>query len=216
MSEAPISVVIVDDHNMFAESLARLLGDEADIDVAGTARSSASAIDLVRAVRPDVAILDHRLPDGEGPVTAARIRSVSPDTRVLMLTGAASRQLVVAAVEAGCSGFLTKDKAVHELVAAVRLAHAGGAYLSPAVLAELLSGLGTDRGRPGPDLSLRQREVLQLVAAGLANRAIADRLSLSVHTVRNHVQNILAKLEAHSKLEAVLIAAREGLLERFD
>jgi CheY-like chemotaxis protein len=94
---------------------------------------------IVRAVRPDLAILDHRLPDGEGPVTAARIRSVRPDTRVLMLTGAASRQLVVAAVEAGCSGFLTKDKAVHELVAAVCLAHAGRACARSRI-----------RGRSGP------------------------------------------------------------------
>lgn len=208
-----IRVLIVDDHDMFAESLARILGDEPDIQVAGKAGSCTEAVQLAAELRPGVAIVDFRLPDSDGLTATSGIRSVSPETRILMLTGVGDSRLVTSAIEAGCSGFLTKDKAVRELVAAVRLVHSGEAYLSPAVLGDLLPRLGRGYRVLGADMTIREREVLQLLAAGRGNKEMARQLHLSVHTIRNHVQNVLVKLGAHSKLEAVVLASRSGLVD---
>lgn len=145
-------------------------------------------------------------------MTAARIRAEWPAARILMLRGSADDRVAVAAMDAGCCGFLTKDRAVQELVNAIRAAHAGQAYMSPRLLSSLVATLG---GRPrglGSDLTGREREILELLASGTSTRLIADTLALSVHTVRNHVQSILGKLDAHSKLEAVAIALREELI----
>ncbi len=209
-----IRVLLVDDHEMFVESLDRVLRDEADIEVVGQANSCATAVQLAETLQPGVAIVDYLLPDGDGLTAAATLRTVSPGTQVLLLTGLSDDRLATSAIEAGCSGFLTKDKAVRELVSAVRLAHAGGAYLSPEVLAALLRRLDRSHRGPGFDLTFREQEVLQLLAAGVGNKDIAGRLDLSFHTIRNHVQNVIVKLGAHSKLEAVAIAAREGLVAR--
>jgi len=209
-----IRVLVVDDHQMFAESLARVLSTEGDIEVVGTAGTCAAAVELAAKLQPSVAIVDYRLPDGDGITTATTLGKVSPLTKVVLLTGLSERWLVTAAIEAGCSGFLTKDKAVRELVSAVHLAHVGDAYLSPDVLAALLPRLDRSYRALGSDLTVREQEVLHLMAAGLGNKDIALRLHLSLHTVRNHVQNVLVKLGAHSKLESVVIAVREGLLDR--
>jgi len=214
MTGSTIRVAVVDDHEMFAESIARVLGAEPGFDVVGVARTGEEAAALVQATTPDVAVLDYQLPDADGAQAAASILSISPGTRVLILTGLADERLLIAAIEAGSAGFLTKEKAVAELVHAVRLVHDGEAYIPPSMLANLLPKLGRgDRGL-GSDLTQREREVLSLLALGLSNQSIADRLMLSVHTVRNHVQNILTKVQAHSRLEAVAIATREGILER--
>jgi DNA-binding NarL/FixJ family response regulator len=209
-----IRVLLVDDHEMFVESLDRVLRDEVDIEVVGKANSCATAVRLAETLQPGVAIVDYLLPDGDGLTAASTLRTVSPGTQVLLLTGLSDDRLATSAIEAGCSGFLTKDKAVHELVSAVRLAHAGGAYLSPEILAALLRRLDRSHRGPGFDLTIREQEVLQLLAAGVGNKDIAGRLDLSFHTIRNHVQNVIVKLGAHSKLEAVAIAAREGLVAR--
>jgi DNA-binding NarL/FixJ family response regulator len=209
-----IRVLLVDHHSMFMECLERVLHDELDIDVVGKATSGAAAVRLTEALRPAVAIVDSLLADGDGAVAAETLRGVSPTTRVILLAGRGDSRLVTAAINAGCSGFLTKDRAVRELVTAVRLANAGDAYLSPDVLATLLPRFDGNRRELGSDLTVRQRETLSLMLAGLGNKDIADRLGLSLNTIRNHVQNVLVKLGAHSKLEAVAIAAREGLLER--
>jgi DNA-binding NarL/FixJ family response regulator len=152
------------------------------------------------------------LPDGDGPATAVNLRAVSAATRVILLSGLSEGRLVTAAINAGCSGFLTKDRAVGELIAAIRLAHAGDAYLSPNTLAALLPRFEGGYRELGSDLTVRQRETLSLMVAGMGNKDIAGRLGLRLNTVRNHVQNVLVKLDAHSKLEAVAIAAREGLV----
>ena len=209
-----IRVLLVDDHGMFMECLERVLHDELDIDVVGKAASSAAAVSLAEALRPAVAIVDSLLPDADGAVTAETLRGVSPTTRVILLAGLGDGRLVTAAINAGCSGFLTKDRAVRELVTAVRLANAGDAYLSPDILATLLPRFDRSHRELGSDLTVRQRETLSLMVAGMGNKDIAGRLGLSLNTVRNHVQNVLVKLDAHSKLEAVAIAAREGLVDR--
>jgi DNA-binding NarL/FixJ family response regulator len=210
----PIRVVILDDHQMFSESVARLLGAEHDVEVVAVAATMSTALTAVAAEAPDVAVVDYLLPDGDGVEAARQILAASPSTRVLMLTGLADEDVLAAAIEAGCAGFVTKDRALQELLVAVRLVHAGDAYVPPRLLAALLPRFGRERRGLGSDLSSREREILGLVAQGLGNKAIAAELVLSVHTVRNHVQNVLTKLQAHSKLEAVAVATREGVLPR--
>ncbi len=144
---------------------------------------------------------------------ARRIHALRPAVKLLILTGAEDSSVLVDAIEAGCSGFLTKDKAFKELLVAVRTAHAGDAYIPQELLSGLLPRLSRTYRGVGADLTQREREVLGLVAEGLSNQAIANRLVLSINTVRNHVQSLLNKLDAHSKLEAVAIATRERLLD---
>jgi two-component system, NarL family, response regulator DevR len=208
-----IRVLIADDHRMFAESVARLLDDEADVNVVAVAGTVADALQKAEATRPDVAIVDFRLPDGDGATLTRELIALSPATHVLVLTGAGDERLLVASVEAGCAGFLTKDKALTELVAAVRLASVGEAYIPTQLLAALLPKLGVGQKGLGSDLTSREREILQYLRSGESTSSIAASQFLSIHTVRNHVRNILAKLDAHSKLEAVAIANREGLFE---
>ncbi len=140
-----ISVLIVDDHMMFAESIARLFERESDMVVAGVADTSAAAIEIAEQRRPDVAVVDYGLPDADGVRTAAAIRGVSPGTNVLIVTGLADDGVATAAIQAGCTGFLTKDKAAHELVAAVRHVHAGEAYIGPNELLDLQRGLALEQ-----------------------------------------------------------------------
>jgi len=209
---APIRVLLVDDHQMFVESVARLLSGEG-IDVVATASTGEEGVRLAQDVAVDVAVIDYRLPDTNGVNVARRIHAVRPATKLLILTGAEDSTVLIDAIEAGCSGFLTKDKAFKELLVAVQTANAGEAYIPHELLSGLLPRLSRTYRGIGADLTQREREVLGLVAEGLSNQAIANRLVLSINTVRNHVQSLLNKLDAHSKLEAVAIATREGLLD---
>lgn len=209
--DASISVLIVDDHRMVADTLALALDGQPDIEVIGVAGTAAEALTKAGA-KPDVAVVDYQLPDRDGAATAAALISASPATKVLMLTGSVDERLVLAAIDAGCSGFLTKGRDVGELFAAVRKVHAGELYVPASMLATVLTRLSSEHRHLGSDLTGREREVLRMMAGGLTNQAIAGHLGLSINTVRNHVQNVLGKLGAHSKLEAVVIAAREGLV----
>ncbi|MGH9275563.1 MAG: LuxR C-terminal-related transcriptional regulator [Acidimicrobiales bacterium] len=209
-----IRVVLVDDHEMFTESLARILTSEPDIEIVGIGGTGAEAARLAAARRPDVVVLDYHLPDDDAPPITAAILDACPTARVLILSGTGDDRSLIAALQAGCAGFVTKDKAVGELVTAVRQVHAGEPYIPASMLAALLPHVGQRDGRVGADLTAREREVLSCLSDGMSNSAIAERLFLSVHTVRNHIQGVLAKLNAHSKLEAVAIATREGLLDQ--
>jgi DNA-binding NarL/FixJ family response regulator len=179
----------------------------------GAASTAAAGVALAAEVLPDVAVVDFQLPDGRGTDAAASIRAVSAAIHVLIITGAADESVLVAAIRAGCSGVITKDRAFVELADAIRLVAAGGAYVD----AHVLATVRPHRGPRAPGLSAlltkREREVVRLLAQGHSNRAISAELYVSLHTVRNHVQNILEKLNAHSKLEAVAVARREGLLD---
>jgi DNA-binding NarL/FixJ family response regulator len=166
----------------------------------------------VSQVEPRVALVDHQMPGQNGIALTAEIRRRYPDTMVVMVTATNDDRLLVEAIEAGCSGFLTKDRAVSEVVGAVKAAAAGEALISPALLARLLPKLTPSHERDGLQLTDRERQLLELLAKGGTNKAIAEELFLSVNTVRNYVQAILTKLGAHSKLEAVSIAVREGLI----
>jgi DNA-binding NarL/FixJ family response regulator len=160
-----------------------------------------------------VVLLDHRLPDGLGVEAIAELKALRPSANVVVLTAAAEDSMLVTATEAGCAGFILKTSPLDELVNAVRAAAAGEIMVSSDLLARLLSRLHHERARPSDDLTAREREILQLIAEGLTNSAIASRLFISVNTVRNHVQSVLAKLNAHSKLEALSIAIRDGVIE---
>ena len=207
-------VLIVDDHAMFASSLSLALAMEPDLEVVGVSTTLAAARRALATLSPDVVLLDHRLPDGRGVEAIGELRQINPDAQLVVLTASLEESLAVAATEAGAAGFLVKTSTVEELVAAVRAAAAGEMLISPSVLGRLLERLrGGGRPQPASPLTEREQEILGLIAEGLSNQAIADRLVLSVNTVRNHVANVLAKLDAHSKLEALSIALREGYLD---
>jgi DNA-binding NarL/FixJ family response regulator len=208
-----VRVMVVDDHVMFAESLARLLADEDSIEVVGIADSGAAALELLGQHAPDVVLVDYQMPDQDGVAITAEIKSRSPGVMVVMLTGSTEDRVLLAAIEAGCSGFLTKDRAAAEVAEAVRAAAAGEALISPAQLARLLPRLTRNERTLGSDLTERERDVLVELSRGQTNRVIADELHLSVNTVRNYVQSVLTKLGAHSKLEAVSTAVREGIID---
>jgi DNA-binding NarL/FixJ family response regulator len=212
---APIQVLIVDDHAMFAESLQRALEGEADIHIMAVSYTAADAIAVVDREKPDVVLMDYELPDAPGTDAAAIIKRRHPESQVVMLTGFVNDDILLGAIEAGCSGYVTKDEAVRDVVSAIRAAAAGEALISAALLARLLPRIRRRAAERigAPDLTPRELEVLRLLAAGVSNQEIADRLFVTLKTARNHVQNTITKLGAHSKLEAVTLAVRLGIIE---
>ena len=159
--------------------------------------------------------MDYRLPDGDGVETAKTLKQEHPEAKIVMLTATGSDDVFRQAINAGCSGYLTKDQNIDQLILAVRAAHRGDALISPEMLSRLVSK-GGDRTKPGHDLTVREIEVLKLVAEGLSNAAIAKKLGIRLATVRNHVQSLISKLYAHSKLEAVATAVRSGIIRYGD
>lgn len=207
----PIRVLIVDDHEVLAASLARVLDEEPDMVSVGLAQNLAQARARVATETPDVLLLDRRLPDGDGVAAIPELRAIRPSMNIVVLTAADSDHVLVQAIEAGAAGFVSKTRGLGEVTAAVRAAAAGEAVISPEMLSRLLPKLTRSAG-PEPELTRREQEVLNMLAQGLSNAAIAEQLTVSVHTVRNHIANLSAKLGAHSKLEVLSIAIRRGLL----
>ena len=205
-------VLIVDDHEVLSASLALVLDDQPGLKVVGSAGTLAQARQLLATTAPDVVLLDHRLPDGDGVAAIRELRTIRPSVEIVVLTASAADHVLVAAIEAGAAGFVSKTRSLQEVTSAVRAAAAGEAVISPEMLARLLPRLHRGGTAARNDLTEREREVLGLLADGLSNAALAGTLSVSVHTVRNHVANLSAKLGAHSKLEALSIAVRDGLL----
>jgi DNA-binding NarL/FixJ family response regulator len=211
-TERSIRVLIVDDHDVLASSLAHVLEAEPDLTCVGVATTLRRARSMIGTTLPDVLLLDHRLPDGDGVQAIDELRGLRPGLQVVVLTASAADHVLVQAIEAGAAGFLSKTRSLGEVTAAVRAAAAGEALVSPELLARLLPRLSRTGGTRLQALTDREREVLALLADGLTNAAIAAKLVVSVHTVRNHIANLSTKLGAHSKLEALSIAVREGLL----
>ena len=210
---APIRVLIVDDHEVLAEALSQVLGQEPGLLVAGIAPDLAQARALVVSATPDVVLLDHRLPDGDGVAALPELQALRRTAAFVVLTATTADSVLVAAIENGAAGFVSKTRGVGEVTAAVRSAAAGEAVISPELLARLLPRFQRGAGHTStPELTEREREVLGYLADGLSNAAIAERMVVSVHTVRNHLANLSAKLGAHSKLEALSIAIRKDLL----
>jgi DNA-binding NarL/FixJ family response regulator len=207
-----IRVAIVDDHAMVAEGLARIISAENDFELAGIAMTAADALTLVAREAPQVILMDYRLPDGDGIEATKKILEHSPETKVVMLSGSGGNDLLVRAIEAGCSGLLAKNRPGSDVVSAVRAASRGEPVLRTDELASLLGRLRNPVREEAPWLSPRELEVLRLLAKAHSTEDIAKELFLSANTVRNHVSNILSKLGAHSKLEGVAIAARDGII----
>lgn len=208
----PIRVLIVDDHVMVAQGLSEVIGAEGDMEVVGQARTVQEAELGAQRFEPDVVVMDYRLPDGDGAQATARILARQPDIKIVMVTASDHDTVLAAAIEAGCTGYVTKDRAAQEVVSAVRAASRGEVTVPAAMLAKLLPRARSQRSAVGA-LSPREMEVLTLLAEGLSNRDIADRLVVSISTVRNHVQNVISKLGVHSKLEAVTTAMRQGIID---
>jgi DNA-binding NarL/FixJ family response regulator len=217
MSEGPapdtVRVLVVDDHQMFAASLAHALQSEPDLLVVGQATSISEAQQLMSSTAPDVVLLDHRLPDGDGVAKIGDLRSIRPSAKIVVLTATASDRVLVAAMEGGAAGFIAKTQRLDDVIAGVRAAAQGESVVSAKLLTRLLPRLHRHSGGGRTELTDREREILDLLAKGLSNADIAQELTISVHTVRNHVANLSAKLGAHSKLEVLAIAVREGLVD---
>lgn len=207
---APHRVVLVDDHDMVAEAIGQALEQSGGITVVAKARSISEALTETRRHKPDVVVLDRRLPDGDGIGAIAELSGTG--ARVLMLTGEASTAVATRVAEAGGAGLVLKSSRLDELETAVRQVAAGEIAFGPGVLAGVLDRL-SGRARGGTPLTAREQETLVLLASGASTDEVGEKLGVTRNTVRNHVQRILDKLGARSKLEAVAIARREGLLD---
>ncbi len=213
-----IRVLVVDDHTVFAESLAMVINLQRDMETVGTASTCAAALESTARLQPDVVLLDVLLPDGDGIDVAQSIKATQPTTKIVILTSATEDDVLLRAIDVGASGFITKFRAIDDVIAAVRAAHAGEILIPPAMLLGLLSRLHRRQQEesttaPLEPLTPREREVLQALARGLDNRQAARYLQISPNTLRTHLQNIMDKLNVHSKLEAVVLALKHGLIE---
>jgi DNA-binding NarL/FixJ family response regulator len=210
-------VLIVDDQRLVREGLATLLGLLSGIEVAGAAGDGEEALRLVAAHEPDIALMDLRMPGMDGVEATRRIRAEHPTTQVIALTTYADDSSILAAVQAGARGYLTKDAGAREIEQAIEAVHAGETLLEPRVQARLLDALsrGTEPPVDGselPDgLTRREAEVLVLIAQGLSNQDISARLFVSEATVKTHINNLFGKIGARDRGQAVAYAYRQGL-----
>jgi two-component system NarL family response regulator len=220
VSEDAIRVLIVDDHALFRRGLQMVLEGEADIDVVGEASDGHEAIERAEATTPDVVLMDVRMPKRSGIEATRTIKDTLPSTKILMLTISDEEADLYEAIKAGASGYLLKEISIEEVASAVRQVQAGQSLISPSMASKLLNEFAAMVKRrdertqvPGPRLTERELEVLKLVAKGMNNRDIGSELFISENTVKNHVRNILEKLHLHSRMEAVVYAVREKLLD---
>jgi DNA-binding NarL/FixJ family response regulator len=212
-----IRVLVVDDHDLFRTGLTSLLSAEPGIEVVAQASGGRAAVRLAGELRPEVVVMDVRMPDLSGVDATREILAVNPEMRVLVLTVASDDADVAAALHAGACGFLAKDTPIDNLVVAIRAASSGAAWLSPraaeVVLGRLRSGNAEQQAEPSAleHLSARELDVLKLIALGMENAEIAAELNISPRTAKNHVSNILAKLGLPSRVQAAVYAVRQGV-----
>jgi DNA-binding NarL/FixJ family response regulator len=208
---ASLRVLVIDDHTLVADTLKATLSEQDGIDVVGLALTGADGLALAAELRPDVILLDFRLPDMTGADVIRSLSAMNSNAKCVVLTGSGQDRALLESIEAGALGFVTKHQRFGEVVDAVRAAARGEASIPPAMLARVLPQL-RNTADSGPRLTSREREVLELMAAGKPNNEIAAELFISINTVRNHVANLLAKLNARTRVEAVAIATREGFV----
>jgi DNA-binding NarL/FixJ family response regulator len=210
-----VRVLVVEDHRAVAELIEIGLAKHADVEVVGTAHDGQTAERLAAELRPDVILMDQHLAGTSGSDVALRVRQTIGNVAIVMLTGDDSDDAMLSAVEAGASGYLLKSGPASDIVDAVRRAAAGETTIPAATLTRLLAlrRRREEALRDRPTLTAREQEVLDLMASGADNKTIAASLTLSIHTVRNHVESILEKLDAHSKLQAIAKAYEHGIIQ---
>jgi two-component system, NarL family, response regulator LiaR len=212
MATKPIRVMIVDDHAVVRTGLTAFIRSYDDLELAGGARTGEEAVIMCSRVQPDVVLMDLVMPGMDGAAATQAIRQSHPQTQVLVLTTFKEEALVQKALGAGAIGYLLKDVQADELADAIRLAHAGQSILCPEATQALIHA-ASQPAKPGYDLSERERDVLALMVKGLNNTEIAERLIISLSTVKHHVSHILSKLSATNRAEAVVLAVQNHMVE---
>jgi DNA-binding NarL/FixJ family response regulator len=215
VTESTIRVFLLDDHEIVRRGVRELLEAEADIEVVGEAGTAAEALARVPASKPDVAVLDVRLPDGDGVSVCRELRSDHPDLKCLMLTSFADDEALFDAIMAGASGYVLKQIRGNDLVGAVRTVAAGGSLLDPRAAAAVMERLRAPKAvDPLASLTDQERRILDLIGEGLTNRQIAERMFLAEKTVKNYVSNLLAKLGLQRRTQAAVLATEVRRDER--
>jgi two-component system, NarL family, response regulator DevR len=203
-----IRVFLLDDHEVVRKGVVALLGTNSDISVVGEASTAAEALATVPVIKPDVAVLDVRLPDGDGVQVCRELRATMPELACLMLTSYADDEALFESVMAGAAGYVLKEVRGGDLVRAIRVVAQGGSLLDPTATTQVLTRLRTGGGPAGQlnELTEQERKVLELIGEGLTNRQIATRLFLAEKTVKNYVSNLLAKLGMRRRTQAAVLA----------
>ena len=218
----PIRTMIVDDHALFRRGLEMVLDEEPDIELVGQASDGTEAVEKAAESLPDVVLMDIRMPRSSGIEACRAMKEAAPSAKIVILTISDEEEDLFEAIRAGASGYLLKDIPLDEVADTVRAVHGGQSLINPSMAGKLLTEFATlarrdDEERaqelPAPRLTEREMQVLKLVARGMNNRDIAKELFISENTVKNHVRNILEKLQIHSRMEAVMVAVREKLIE---
>lgn len=207
MKRAPIRILSVEDHPVFREGLNTIIGSQSDMQLVAQAANATEAIKEFRRNRPDITLMDLRLPGKDGIDTLIAIRGEFPEARIIMLTTSDGDAEIQRALRAGAAAYVLKSMPKDELLAVVRSVHEGGRHIPPAVAARLAEHLGED------DLTTRELQVLRLIRDGYRNKQIADQLAIAETTVNFHIKNLVEKLGAKDRTHAVTIALRRGLLQ---
>jgi len=213
-------ILLVDDHELFREGLVGLIDAQPDLEVVGQAGDGLEALTMVRDLSPDLIVMDIKMPVCDGLEATRLIRAELPEVRIVMLTVHDEDEKLFEAINAGANGYMLKDTNSADFLFGLRGALDGEATLPPKLAAHLLNEFVRLANQPvpktdiddEPDLTAREREVLDLIATGATNQLIADQLTISLHTVKSHVRSILSKLHAVNRREAARLAARQGLL----
>jgi len=210
VSPAPIRVFLLDDHEVVRRGLRDLLESEDDIEIVGESGSAVEAISRIPALRPDVAVLDGRLPDGSGVEVCREVRSVDPSIKAVILTSYDDDEALFAAILAGAAGYVLKQIAGNDLLDGVRRVAAGESLLDPSLIARVLERVrtGADEHPELASLTEQERKILALIAEGLTNRQIGERMFLAEKTVKNYVSSILSKLGLERRTQAAVLASR--------
>jgi DNA-binding NarL/FixJ family response regulator len=217
--ESPVRILLADEHALFREAVRVVLEAEPDLHVVGDVSDGFQAVVEARRLRPDCVLLDSALASADGISATKRIKQDVPECNVLVLAGSEDQDALIEALEAGASGYLTKESPLEELIDAVRAVHRGETLVPPRMLGGLVSGLirrredQEDALRRMSRLTRREREVLALLARGAGNVAIAETLVISPETARTHIQNVIAKLGVHSRLEAAMFVSQNRILD---
>ncbi|MFC3711235.1 response regulator [Sphingoaurantiacus capsulatus] len=203
---APIRLLIVDDHAMFREGITAIIAPEADMTIIGEASNGAEAVEAFRKLRPDVTLMDLQMPEMSGVDAITEIRAAAPTARVIVLTTLEGDMQAMRALKAGAAGYLLKSSLRRELLDTIRTVHAGKRFVLPQIAQEIALHAAED------PLTAREIAILDMVAAGKANKLIAWELSLSEDTVKSHLRSIYAKLDVNDRTQAVTVALRRGII----